>query len=122
MNDPLWEHIRTWQQGDYRLELYDTHRPDRRGNGRTYLAYLFFDRGRLVFAGDDFGPSPLHADDSDASVAALLSFLSLKPGDTDREYFADYAPSQLEWAQAHGEELSLYAHDLENPSEVNADD
>ena len=105
------ELIRTWQSDRFRLDLFDTHRRDWRG--QTRLAYRFSDSDRLVFGGTDFAGSPLHADDSDQTVAALLSFLSLRPGDTDPEHFASYTPEQLDWAQANGEELALEAYELE---------
>jgi hypothetical protein len=100
-----------WQSGRFSLELFDTHGRDWRG--QTKLAYRFSDGGKLVFEGGDFAGSPLHADDSDETVAALLSFLSLRPGDTDRDYFASYTPEQLSWAEANGEELALEACLLE---------
>src|SRR5262249_36783349 len=84
---------------------------DRRG--QTRLAYRFSDSGKLIFEGSDFAGSPLHADDSDETIAALLSFLALRPDDTDAEYFERYSPEQLDWCQANGEELALEACQLE---------
>ena len=105
------EPIRTWRSGRFQLELFDTRGRDWRG--QTRLAYTFRDHCKVIFEGEDFAGSPLHADDSNETVAALLSFLSLRPGDTDREYFNDYTPEQLDWARQHGEELSLLAYELE---------
>jgi hypothetical protein len=105
------EPIRTWRSGCFRLDLFDTGRCDWRG--QTRLAYSFRDKGKVIFEGEDFAGSPLHADDSNETVAALLSFLALRPGDTDRGYFDDYTPEQFAWAQQNGEELSLLAHELE---------
>jgi len=105
------ESIRTWRSGRFELELFDTARSDWRG--QTRLAYSFRDGGKVIFEGEDFAGSPLHADDSDETVAALLSFLSLRPGDTDRDYFDSYTPEQLDWARANGEELSFLAHEME---------
>ena len=51
-----YDHVRTWEAEDYRLELYDTFRVDR--YGKSVLAYRFFHRGRPVFAGADFHCSP----------------------------------------------------------------
>ena len=82
------DHIRTWMDGGFRLELHDTYCTDALGKCR--LAYELYHRDQLVFEGDDFCCSPLHAIDSDESVAALLGFLSLRPGDTDSEYFDGY--------------------------------
>ena len=72
--------------------------------------------GSILFAGDDFGCSPLHAIDSDECLRALLSFLTLRPGDTDAEYFAHYTPAQRAFADGDAEALSLWTiedeHDL----------
>lgn len=103
--------IRVWQSGRFRLELRDTGRRDWRGQSK--LAYRFTDGGKVIFEGDDFAGSPMHADDSDETVAALLSFLSLLPGDTDPDYFDRYSPAQLDWARANGEELGLLASEME---------
>ena|GEM_PF-5718442 len=105
------EAIRTWQAGRFRLEVCDTGRRDWRGQSR--LAYTFTDDDKVIFEGSDFCGSPLHADDSDETLAALLGFLSLRPGDTERDYFDSYTPEQLDWARANGEELSLIAHEME---------
>lgn len=105
------ERIRTWDSGRFHLELFDTGRRDWRG--QTLLGYELRDDGRLIFAGQDFAGSPMNADDSDATVAALLTFLSLRPGDTDREYFDGYSTEQLEWAESNGEELGWLALEME---------
>lgn len=56
----------------------------------------------------------MHADDSPRTIAALLSFLSLRPGDVEKEYFDNYTPKQMEFAEQHGEDLSLIVYDMEN--------
>jgi hypothetical protein len=53
--------------------------------------------GWIIFEGEDFAGSPMDADDSDETVAALLTFLTLRRGDTDAEYFESYTPEQLAW-------------------------
>jgi len=113
--DSSLEHIRNFKRGPYRLELFDLQR--RGHDGKWCLAYrLSLDIGNeenIIFAGADFRCSPLDAVDSDATVAGLLTFLALRPGDTDREYFEDYTPAQLDFADHYGEELSLFALELE---------
>jgi len=84
------EAIRTWQSGRFKVEVFDTSRQDWRG--QTRLAYRFTDGGNVIFEGEDFAGSPLHADDSDETLGALLGFLSRRPGGTDREYFDSYTP------------------------------
>ena len=107
-------HLRTWEYDGFRLSLYDTGKTDRRG--QDLLAYMLVDDAfepRLIFQGIDFAASPLHAVDSDATAAALLGFLSLRPGDTDEEFFRSYSPMQLEWCQQRAEALSMVAHHFE---------
>jgi hypothetical protein len=106
-----YAHVCSGEAKEYRLELYDTSRADR--DGKSVPAYRFFYRGRLVFSGADFHGSPLHAVDADATVAGLLAFLSLKPGDTDPDYFQGDTPEQLAFARTEGENLSLYVEELE---------
>lgn len=98
---------RPGQGPTFTLRMWDTGRTDRRG--QSLLAYELRAAGHTLFRGEDFAGSPLHADDSDATVAALLGFLTLRPGDTDREYFADYTPEQLAFVEAHAEHLSFEA-------------
>jgi hypothetical protein len=59
-----------------------------------------------LFNGEDFAGSPMHADDSNATVASLMGFLTLRPGDTDSDYFRTYTSAQLEYCSAHAETLS----------------
>jgi hypothetical protein len=111
MDTHNFDHVRTWGNGDYRLELYDTCQTDR--YGKSVLAYQFFHNGTLIFEGADFHASPLHAIDGDQTVAGLLHFLSLQPGDTDPDYFDDYTPEQLAFARQEGESLYLLVEELE---------
>jgi hypothetical protein len=83
------------------------------GSGKSLIGYTLSvkETGRghswaVLFAGEDFGCSPLHAVDSDESCRSLMAFLTLRPGDTDREYFAGYTPEQLEFCSAHAEALA----------------
>lgn len=106
--------VRTWADPDrhgFRLELFDTFQTDL--YGKSVLAYRFFHGDRLVFEGADYCCSPLHAIDSDAAVGGLLAFLSLRPGDTDPEYFASYTEDQLDWCHRWAETLSGYVEGLE---------
>ena len=91
----------------FRLRLYYV------GGDRIGYVLTQFDgngaNGREIFEGADFRPSPLHAIDSDETVRALMTFLTLRPGDTDAEYFDSYTPEQRDFAATHAEALSLYA-------------
>ncbi|MBO1318312.1 hypothetical protein [Acanthopleuribacter pedis] len=107
--DPL---LRTWEEDGFRLEVFDTHQTR---NGKNRLAYRLFDRHFdeiPIFEGDDFCASPLDAIDSEATIAALLNFLSLRPGDTDETYFDDYSARQREWCDLRAEALAQLTFDL----------
>ena len=77
------------------------------GRRRDMLRYVLRQSGKRnpIFDGSDFGCSPMHAIDSDDTVAALMTFLTLRPGDTDAEYFDNYTSAQLEFADMHAESL-----------------
>lgn len=60
----------------------------------------------VLFEGEDFGCSPLHCIDSNETIAGIMGFLTLRPGDTDAEYFADYTEAQLAYCSEHAEALS----------------
>lgn len=89
----------------YSLKLWLTGCRDSRG--QEYLGYALQQDGRELFAGADFSPSPLHALDSDEAVASLMSFLTLRRGDTNADYFASYTPAQIAFTEDDAEELSL---------------
>jgi hypothetical protein len=105
------EFLREWVNTDFRLLLWDTNRTA--FGGKSRLAYQFFHKGVLIFQGADYGCSPQHAVDSDECLAGLLSFLALRPGDVEREYFKDYSVQQMAFAQSYGEELGYIAMEME---------
>jgi hypothetical protein len=61
----------------------------------------------VLFEGTDFAGSPMHADDSDDTIRSLMTFLTLKPGDTDADYFEGYTDAQRDYCSAHAEALSM---------------
>jgi hypothetical protein len=110
--EPGCEFLREWEEGDFRLLLWDTN--TRVGSGpQSRLAYQFFHKGELIFQGADYGCSPMHAVDSDETVASLLTFFALRPGDVEREYFKDYSVQQMAFAESYGEELGVIAMEME---------
>lgn len=90
----------------YALTIFDIHQTDSLGKWR--LAYKLTRNGRkTIFEGSDFACSPLHCIDSDETVKSLMGFLTLKPGDTDREYFDNYTPEQMSFAETEAEDLEM---------------
>lgn len=81
--------------------------------GTERIGYRLTQSGekKPIFEGQDFRPSPMHSVDGDEAVKALMGFLTLRPGDTDREYFDDYTPRQLEFAAQHAEALACCVYD-----------
>ena len=91
----------------FRLTVWDTGLTDRYGKHRL-ACELSMHEGRktVLFKRRDFCVSPLHAINSDATMLAIMDVLTLKPGDTDKEYFADYTPEQLAFCARHAEVLN----------------
>jgi hypothetical protein len=106
--------LRTANHGDFRVDLWDTGAPPR--GDSVELAYRLCvaegARWILLFSGEGFSAPPAHGLDSDAALAAIVSFLSLRPGDTEAGYFDRYTRPQLTFAEARGEELAGWASDL----------
>lgn len=99
------------------LILWDTHR---RGEyGKHVFAYRLSmgywscygipDGDVVLFEGEDFEthykPDSACFND-DSLVRGIMGFLTLRPGDTDTEYFADYTPEQLDYCARYAEALS----------------
>ena len=106
--------LRPYRRGigpTFTLRVFDTGR--RIARGTSDLAYeLRQHDGKatcVLFAGDGFSSSPMYADDSDKTIAALLGFLTLRPGDTDAEYFEKYTHEQMEYCTQHAETLACEA-------------
>jgi hypothetical protein len=68
--------------------------------------------GPVIFEGEDFS-TPGDTTYGEAAVG-VLSFLTLREGDTDDEFFAGYTPEQLAWRDAYAETLSLYTLDIDD--------
>lgn len=98
----------------YRLLTWDTGRMGYHVGrfGKHVLGYAFYaPDGSVLFSGEDYGCAPGHAIDSDDALRNLLGFLTLRPGDTDADYFASYTEAQHAFAASDAEYLSLWAHD-----------
>ena len=96
----------------FRLDLYDTGKVAGKVDGsHNILAYTLKMDSTVLFERSDFGSSPLHAVDADETVKSLMGFLTLRPGDTDKEYFEKYTPAQVEYCEQHAESLSCAVFD-----------
>ena len=85
------------------------------GSGHSKVRYYLDDpNGRRLFEGDDLGIPAHQAADGPEAATALLSFLTVQPGDVEEEYFDKHTPEQLDWCQSEeAEDLSLFVLELE---------
>lgn len=98
------------------LSLYDTGKTD--NYGKTNIGYRLTVKGKVIFQSKDFHCSCLVAIDSRECADELMGFLTLKKGDTDKEYFDEYTPAQLEWSESDlCQEAILEIHDREEARE-----
>lgn len=94
----------------FTLTMRDAGTTDSRGV--TTIAYTLTmrepgsKRASVLFNAADYHGSPMHADDSDDNVRGLMGFLTLRPGDTDAEYFESYTPEQRAYCESYAESLS----------------
>lgn len=86
------------------LTLWDINRRDHLG--KNMLKYRLNMGRKTLFQGEDFACSPMDAIDSDACVNSIMGFLTLRPGDTDQDYFYNYTLEQREFCEQHAENLS----------------
>lgn len=91
-------HVRV---GPLRILMWDTYTSDH--CHRTILGYAvwFNDEPDALFVGDDLHVPQSQVIDSDRAVCSLVSFLTLRPGDTDPDHFDNYTPEQKEWASSN---------------------
>lgn len=91
--------------------------------GGIKMEYYLFVDDKLLFYGKDFKPAPIHNQDSLACLCTLLDFLTLKPGDTDPDFFKNYTPEQLDFAgSVDAETLRLYISDYQNGEGADKED
>ena len=117
LDDPrVLRHVRI---DGYRLLTWDCERQGFHVGrfGKDIVGYAVFRDGEAapIFLGEDFGCAPGNAIDSDAALRMLLGFLTLRPGDTDDEYFADYTERQHAFAASDAEHLSIWGHEDTEP-------
>lgn len=118
-------HLRTFVRDDFEVRLFDTGRTSRQG--KILLHYQLFDHrfeegGEAIFVGTDFFVSPLHAPDEDATLASLLTFLSLRRGDIEAGHFEGYTTRQLAWRDERAGDLAILALELEESSRTDDSD
>ena len=132
--NPTYQKVRTVRLSPYRkgmgptftLELYDLNQSD--SAGRFAVGYKLTEkrpgqkRSRVLFeCKDPVCAVFVHsAVDSDETVENVLTWLTLRPGDTDAEWFESYSRDQLDFANSDAEALQVETMDRfgtrENPA------
>lgn len=105
--------------GTYQLTMDIDHATFNRG--RPTVAYTFerlTPNQCVLFKNNDYSPSPKWDLLDDESVYDLMSFLTLKDGDTDPEYFKDYTVVQLFFRDVEAAYLNIVIEDLYNQEEL----
>ena len=92
------ELIRTLRLNGTTLRIFDIFIRD--SQGKNIVVCEFKVGRKVIFSGCEFHCSPLHAIDSLQTAFSILSFIILRPGDTDKEYFAEYNEEQMAWANS----------------------
>lgn len=78
--------------------------------GRCVLGYKLTSERKVIFQGADYCAHVRHSLETDRSIVdGIMGFLTLRPGDTDDDYFAAYTPEQRAYCDAHAESLSCEA-------------
>ena len=99
-----------WEDGHYAGETW-----------RTRIACAFYrSPGTEPFMVSYFSPGMGTAIDSDEAVACALGCFTMRPGDTDSDWFADYTPEQLEWAGSYECESLAFVQVEAGLSEIGA--
>jgi hypothetical protein len=90
------------------LVTWDTNR--RFATGQWKIGVALMETGNLdpIFCHEEIGCAPSDPVDSDAALRGVMGWLTLRPGDTDADYFADYTERQHAFASAHAETLNMW--------------
>lgn len=89
------------------IYAYDDLRPQWDEAGRIRLAVEVREGGKIIFPKGQLYCALHGSSDGIRARELVLSLVAMKPGDTDADYFADYTPEQLEWAEAHSDDISM---------------
>ena len=66
----------------------------------------------VIFCSSNINIPTWYSITSDYAVKTVIGWLTLKPGDTDEEYFSSYTPEQLEFCKKHAENLVIEVETL----------
>jgi len=106
--------LRTATHAEFRLDVWDS--GGRAAGGEPELAYRLCvaEGGRWILAlsGEGFGAPAGAEPGSEGTLAAIVGYCALRPGEADPDFFARYTARQLAFAEEHGEALALWSAEL----------
>lgn len=92
-------------QPNFTLLTWDTGGHDEQG--RWIIGYLLKQGSRRLFEGTQRVPR-CECIDSDNTIRAIMTFLTLRERDVEADSFDDYTPRQLAFRDEHAESLGNY--------------
>lgn len=105
--------MRSWRKHGVTLHMWEL--PWSGSTTHVRIHYRLMHGRKCVFEASDYKVPPHRGIDSNGAVVTLLSFLTLQPGDTDKEYFDDYTEEQREWMQSDAcDMVKMYVYSVEN--------
>lgn len=98
-----------WQiDVDHTLEIWPHSRTP---EGRIRWQYRLCRKRRVIFSASDISSgvgAQLTTEELISAARTVLSYATLRDGDTDPEFFEGYTKTQLAWRDQHAECLSIY--------------
>ena len=98
----------------FRVEIYDPNEWDSRGAPVVWWRLYKHQKGHkpvLVFDGLEephkWRCAGWFSVDGDEAAECVLNSASIRPSDTDREFFDGYSPEQLAFAEEYGESIGM---------------
>jgi len=101
-------------EGVATLILWDGNGRDDAGRYRIEFRLLWERVGQPIETIFDVADGPFHGHvsvDGDKAVVGVMGFLTLRPGDTDADYFDKYTTAQFNWAETYAETISIEVMD-----------
>lgn len=81
---------------------------------RDYYEYAMKIDGSLFAYGTDFSPSPRRKTNAEI-VGELMFFLTLSPGETDKEFFENHSHEYLAWLDTLvADEIRMWVDDMKS--------
>ena len=102
-----------WDDDVLELKIWDAGYTYRSSGDRHGYQYQLTLNGKVIFSGDDFTTPAGMRNDPDELAESILGSLGVQKDDTDAEFFEDYTPEQLAFADEWGEIVKMWGMYIE---------